>query len=103
MTLNTAGAELVAFDPDWRTQLLSVIASPSLALVLMMLGIYGLLFEFSNPGFVLPGVVGGFCLLLALKWNWSCRPPMIRGLPNTSPNADPGCTISAWKWMISMG
>ena len=66
VALDTAGAELVAFDPDWRTQLLSVIASPSLALVLMMLGIYGLLFEFSNPGFVLPGVVGGICLLLAL-------------------------------------
>jgi membrane-bound serine protease (ClpP class) len=43
-----------------------VIASPSLALVLMMLGIYGLLFEFSNPGYVLPGVVGGISLLLAL-------------------------------------
>ena len=66
VTLDTAGAELIAFDPDWRTRLLSVIASPSLALVLMMLGIYGLLFEFSNPGFVLPGVVGGICLLLAL-------------------------------------
>lgn len=65
-TLNTAGAELLVFDPDWRTKLLSVIASPSLALVLMMLGIYGLLFEFSNPGFVLPGVIGGICLLLAL-------------------------------------
>ena len=43
-----------------------MIASPSLALVLMMLGIYGLLFEFSSPGYVLPGVVGGICLLLAL-------------------------------------
>jgi len=66
VTLDTAGAEVIAFDPDWRTRLLSVIASPSLALVLMMLGIYGLLFEFSNPGYVLPGVVGGICLLLAL-------------------------------------
>ena len=64
--LDTAGAELIAFDPDWRTRLLSVIASPSLALMLMMLGIYGLLFEFSNPGYVLPGVVGGISLLLAL-------------------------------------
>ena len=48
VTLDTAGAELVAVDPDWRTRLLSVIASPSLALILMMLGIYGLLFEFSQ-------------------------------------------------------
>jgi membrane-bound serine protease (ClpP class) len=66
VTLDTAGAQLIAFDPDWRTRLLSVIASPSLALVLMMLGIYGLLFEFFNPGYMLPGVVGGISLLLAL-------------------------------------
>ncbi len=66
VTLNTTGAELVDFDPDWRTQLLSVIASPSLALILMMIGIYGLIFEFSNPGLVAPGVIGGICLLLAL-------------------------------------
>lgn len=66
VTLDTRGAELIAFDPDWRTQLLSVIASPSLALMLMMLGIYGLVFEFSNPGYVLPGVVGAISLLLAL-------------------------------------
>ena len=66
VTIDVAGAELVAFDPDWRTRLLFVIASPSLALLLMMLGVYGLLFEFSNPGYVLPGVVGGICLLLGL-------------------------------------
>ncbi len=66
VTLETAGAELVAVEPDWRARLLAVIASPSLALVLMMLGIYGLLFEFTNPGYILPGVVGGISLLLAL-------------------------------------
>jgi len=66
VTLETGGAPLLAFDPDWRTRLLGVIASPSLALVLMMLGIYGLLFEFTNPGYILPGVVGGISLLLAL-------------------------------------
>jgi membrane-bound serine protease (ClpP class) len=66
VTLDVAGASLVDFDPDWRARLLSVIASPSLALVLMMLGIYGLLFEFSSPGYWLPGVVGGICLLLGL-------------------------------------
>ena len=66
VTLDTAGALLIAFDPDWRTRLLSVIASPSVALMLMMLGIYGLLFEFMSPGYVLPGVVGGISLLLAL-------------------------------------
>jgi membrane-bound serine protease (ClpP class) len=66
VTLDAAGAEVVAFDPDWRSRLLSVIASPSLAMVLMMLGIYGLMFELSNPGYILPGVVGGISLLLAL-------------------------------------
>jgi membrane-bound serine protease (ClpP class) len=64
--LATMDAQVVEFEADWRTRLLSVIADPSLALILMLVGIYGLLFEFSNPGFVLPGVVGGICLLLAL-------------------------------------
>jgi len=66
VALDVAGAEAVRLDPDWRTHLLSAIASPSLALVLMMLGIYGLMFEFMSPGYILPGVVGGICLLLAL-------------------------------------
>jgi membrane-bound serine protease (ClpP class) len=48
--LQTRTAPLVAFDADWRTRLLAVITEPSLALILMMVGIYGLLFEFSNPG-----------------------------------------------------
>ena len=65
-TLETEGATLVTWAPDWRTRLLAVITDPSVALILMMLGIYGLLFEFSNPGFVLPGVAGAICLLLAL-------------------------------------
>ncbi|MBI5716404.1 MAG: nodulation protein NfeD [Burkholderiales bacterium] len=64
--LATQGAPVVEFVPDWRTRLLSVLGDPSLALILMMVGIYGLLFEFSNPGYVLPGVVGGICLLTAL-------------------------------------
>jgi membrane-bound serine protease (ClpP class) len=59
----------LAFDtvlPDWRQRLLSVIANPSFALILMMIGIYGLMFEFSSPGFGVPGTVGAICLLLAL-------------------------------------
>lgn len=64
--LATQHAQVLVFDADWRSRVLSVITEPSLALVLMMLGIYGLLFEFSNPGFVLPGVVGAISLMLAL-------------------------------------
>jgi len=64
--LKTAGATVVNLDPDWKTRFLSVITDPSVALILMMIGIYGLFFEFYNPGFVLPGVVGAICLLLAL-------------------------------------
>jgi membrane-bound serine protease (ClpP class) len=65
VTLATRGAAVEVVQPDWRQRLLSVIANPSFALVLMMIGIYGLIFEFSSPGFGLPGTVGAICLLLA--------------------------------------
>jgi membrane-bound serine protease (ClpP class) len=65
-TLKTADATTLEVEPDWRTRLLMVVANPSVAVILMMIGIYGLLFEFMNPGFVLPGVLGGICLLIAL-------------------------------------
>jgi membrane-bound serine protease (ClpP class) len=65
-TLRTAAADTVAVEPDWRTRLLMVVTDPSVAVILMMIGIYGILFEFMNPGFVLPGVLGGICLLVAL-------------------------------------
>jgi len=64
--LATQGMQVLVFEADWRTRLLSVITEPSLALILLMVGVYGLLFEFSNPGFVLPGVVGVISLMLAL-------------------------------------
>jgi membrane-bound serine protease (ClpP class) len=64
--LATRGAAVTVLEPDWRSRLLTVITDPGIALILMMIGIYGLIFEFSNPGYVLPGVVGGICLLLAL-------------------------------------
>ena len=66
VTLATAGAELRSYPPDWRTRLLAVITNPSVALILMMLGVYGLFFEFSNPGLGVGGVLGGICLILAL-------------------------------------
>jgi membrane-bound serine protease (ClpP class) len=64
--LVVAGAKVETIVPDWRTKLLAALANPSLALILMMLGIYGIWFEFSNPGFVFPGVIGAICLLLAM-------------------------------------
>jgi membrane-bound serine protease (ClpP class) len=64
--LDTASATIRIVEPDWRTQLLAVITDPSVAYILMLIGIYGLFFELSNPGFVLPGVAGAICLLLAL-------------------------------------
>lgn len=66
VVLRTRGAAVELLLPDWRHRLLSVIANPSFALILMMLGIYGLMFEFSSPGFGVPGVVGAICLLLGL-------------------------------------
>ncbi len=66
MRLATQRAQLLAFDADWRSRLLSVITEPSIALILLMVGIYGLLLQFSNTGFVLPGVVGAVCLTVAL-------------------------------------
>jgi len=65
-SLALAGALVETFDPGWRSRVLAAISDPSLALMLLMIGFYGLLFEFSNPGFVLPGVVGGLCLLVGL-------------------------------------
>jgi len=65
-TLKTAGLAVVPIAPDWRNRLLSVITDPNIAYILMMLGMYGLFFELWNPGYVLPGVIGGICLLLAL-------------------------------------
>jgi membrane-bound serine protease (ClpP class) len=64
--LQTSGAAVVVRAPDWRDRLLSVITDPSLALVLFVVGIYGLISEFSHPGLVFPGVTGVVCLLLAM-------------------------------------
>jgi len=65
-TLSTADAPLIEHAPDWRVRLLAVITNPSVALILMMIGIYGLILEFSNPGIGAGGVLGGICLILAL-------------------------------------
>ncbi|RQZ11498.1 nodulation protein NfeD [Burkholderia sp. Bp9031] len=64
--LATAHAPLVVLTPDWRSRFLAIIADPNVALILLTIGIYGLFFEFANPGFVLPGVAGTICLLVGL-------------------------------------
>ncbi|MDZ5695966.1 nodulation protein NfeD [Chelativorans sp. M5D2P16] len=64
--LETAGIAVEEIEPDWRTQLLAVITNPNVALILMMIGIYGLIFEFLNPGAMLPGTVGAISLLTGL-------------------------------------
>lgn len=66
LRLNTENINLERHDPDWRTELLSVLTNPTVAYLLMLIGIYGLIFEGYNPGAIVPGVVGAICLLLAL-------------------------------------
>ena len=64
--LDTTGLIYERIEPDWRTRLLEVISNPTVAYMLMLLGIYGLIFEGYNPGAIVPGVVGAISLLLAL-------------------------------------
>lgn len=66
VTLSTAEAQIDFVVPDFRTRVLAVVANPQVALILMMLGIYGLFFELTSPGAALPGVAGLICLLLGL-------------------------------------
>jgi membrane-bound serine protease (ClpP class) len=65
-TLATTGAAITIFPPDWHFAALSIIGNPTVAMILMLLGIYGLIFEFGHPGFVFPGVLGAVSLLLGL-------------------------------------
>jgi membrane-bound serine protease (ClpP class) len=65
-TLALVGAPIIELRPDWRNRFLAVITNPSVAYILLLLGIYGLLLEFYNPGVLVPGVTGAISLLLAL-------------------------------------
>jgi len=64
--LGKAGAEVKQVQLDWRTKVLAVITNPSVAYIMILVGIYALIFEFMNPGMILPGVIGAIALLLAL-------------------------------------
>lgn len=66
VTLATENLIVERFDPDWRTQLLSLITNPNIAYFLMIIGFYGLIFELSSPGSLFPGTIGVISLLLAL-------------------------------------
>jgi membrane-bound serine protease (ClpP class) len=64
--LGKPNAEVKALEMDWRTRVLALITNPTVAYLLILVGVYALIFEFMNPGLILPGVVGAIALLLAL-------------------------------------
>jgi membrane-bound serine protease (ClpP class) len=66
LTLQTAETIVTEVELDWRTRILGVITNPSIAYLLILAGIYALIFEFTNPGLILPGVAGAICIVLAL-------------------------------------
>ncbi len=64
-TVDTSGITIVEVEKDFRTRVLSAVAHPNIAYILLILGFYGLLFEFTNPGIGFPGIAGAVCLVLA--------------------------------------
>ncbi|MBV7486141.1 nodulation protein NfeD [Bordetella sp. BOR01] len=66
ITLATRDASVIELQPDWRTRVLAVITDPNIAYILLLLGIYGILFEMMNPGAILPGALGAVALVTAL-------------------------------------
>ena len=64
--LDTKALLLETYEPDWRTQLLAILTNPNVAYILMLIGIYGLIFEIYSPGMIFPGVLGAISILLAL-------------------------------------
>jgi membrane-bound serine protease (ClpP class) len=64
--IDTTGIALTRVEPSWTNRLLATITDPNVALILMMIGIYGLIFEFMNPGALVPGTVGAISLIVAL-------------------------------------
>lgn len=66
VVLATKGLPVEMLEPGWFIQLLSVITDPNVAIILMLVGVYGIVFEFTSPGAVAPGVIGTICLVLGL-------------------------------------
>ena len=66
VVLATAGAAVEMLEPSWQIRALAILTNPNVAFILLMIGVYGLIFEFSNPGSIGPGVIGAICLLLGL-------------------------------------
>lgn len=64
-TITTKNAQIEKIERSWRFGILDILTDPNIAYILMMLGMYGLFFEFYNPGSIFPGVVGGICIILA--------------------------------------
>ncbi|MDP1749813.1 MAG: nodulation protein NfeD, partial [Reyranella sp.] len=65
-TLATRHARVIVVEPSWKTRLLTVVTDPNIAFILLMIGIYGIIFEFWSPGLTGPGIVGAICLLVGL-------------------------------------
>jgi membrane-bound serine protease (ClpP class) len=65
-TLATKGAAVTTIEPDWRTRLLAIISDPNIAFILLMIGFYGIILEFWNPGTLVAGTVGAISIILAL-------------------------------------
>ncbi len=65
-TLETTVLSVREIEQDWVTRILATITDPNIALILMMIGFYGLIFEFLNPGALVPGTIGAISLLVGL-------------------------------------
>ncbi len=66
LVLDTKGKPAIAVQPGWRATILNLIADPNVAFILLLIGIYGIVFEFYTPGFIGPGVIGAISLILGL-------------------------------------
>ncbi len=66
IVLKTKGTLIKDFKPDWRMRILLIITEPTVAYMLLLLGVYGIFFELFNPGAIIPGVIGGVAMLIAL-------------------------------------